>query len=82
VYAAHAAIVQMKLGNGLFEASGYKFVWSVMHGLAGILRGDAVNVLEIPGPMLESAVPFALERIGAAHGSRGDGAILPLPVAA
>jgi len=58
------------------------FVWSVMHGLAGILRGDALNVLGIPRPILESAVPFALARIGAALATNGDGAILPVPVAA
>jgi AcrR family transcriptional regulator len=46
------------------------FVWSVMHGLAGILRGDALGVLGIPVPMLESAVPFALGRIGLALGAR------------
>ncbi len=44
------------------------FVWSVMHGLAGILRGDALGGLGIPAPILESAVPFALWRIGMALG--------------
>jgi len=44
------------------------FVWSVMHGLAGILHGDALGVLGIPEPTLESAVPVALRRIGAALG--------------
>jgi AcrR family transcriptional regulator len=48
------------------------FVWSVMHGLAGILRGGALGGLGIPGAMLETAVPFALGRIGLALGARGD----------
>jgi hypothetical protein len=45
------------------------FVWSVMHGLAGILGGDGLGS---PGPTLESAVPFALWRIGLALGARGE----------
>jgi AcrR family transcriptional regulator len=48
------------------------FVWSVMHGLAGILRGCALESLHIPRPMLESAIPFALQRIGLALGMEED----------
>jgi AcrR family transcriptional regulator len=44
------------------------FVWSVMHGLAGILRGGALQVLGIPESTLESAVAIALWRIGVALG--------------
>jgi AcrR family transcriptional regulator len=44
------------------------FVWSVMHGMAGILRGSALESLGIPGSTLQAAVPIALWRVGIALG--------------
>ncbi len=44
------------------------FVWSVMHGLSGILRGDAITGVGIPEAMLSSAMPHVLWRLGVALG--------------
>jgi len=45
------------------------FVWSVMHGLSGILHGKAIDTVGIPDSLLNAAVPFALHRIGVALGA-------------
>lgn len=45
------------------------FVWSVIHGLAGILRSDALGTLGLSKETLASATPSVLARIGAALGS-------------
>jgi len=42
------------------------FVWSVIHGLAGILRSDALGTLGLPGRTLQSAMPHVMGRIAAA----------------
>ena len=42
------------------------FVWSTMHGLAGILNGTAVSTLDLPRSLLAATPGFALARIGAA----------------
>ncbi len=44
------------------------FVWSVMHGLASILRSHALRTLDLSAEMIESVVPFALHRISIALG--------------
>jgi AcrR family transcriptional regulator len=48
------------------------FVWSVMHGLSGILHGKAIDTVGMHPSLLDAAVPFALQRIGVALGAEPD----------
>ncbi|MBY0507294.1 MAG: TetR/AcrR family transcriptional regulator [Bryobacteraceae bacterium] len=51
------------------------FVWSCLHGLASILKGQALDTIEMPQDLVQHAAPFVLGRIGAALG-------MPEPLAA
>ena len=42
------------------------FIWSTLHGLAGILKNHALATLKLSPALLEDAVNHTLERIGAA----------------
>ena len=44
------------------------FVWSCLHGLASILKGQALNTLGLPQAVVSEAAPFVLGLIGTALG--------------
>ncbi|HBY64176.1 MAG TPA: TetR/AcrR family transcriptional regulator [Solibacterales bacterium] len=44
------------------------FVWSCLHGLASILKGQALESLDLPQGVIAQAAPFVLGRVGAALG--------------
>ena len=44
------------------------FIWSCLHGLASILKGQGLERLAMPAQMVEHAEPFVLGRIGRALG--------------
>ena len=47
------------------------FVWSVMHGLAGILNGPTINTLGVPAHVIAETPEAVLFRIGPALGFTG-----------
>lgn len=53
------------------------FIWSSLHGLASILKGQLLETLEMPPAMVEQAAPFMLGRIGRALGRPPDAAEEP-----
>lgn len=44
------------------------YVWSCLHGLASVMKGQALHTLSMPDAMLEQADAFVLYRIGTALG--------------
>ena len=44
------------------------FIWSTMHGLAGVMNGSCVDKLDLKASVLERAMPHVMERIGHAMG--------------
>jgi AcrR family transcriptional regulator len=48
------------------------FVWSCLHGLASILKGQALATIDLPPELVQHAAPFVLGRIGTALGRPND----------
>jgi AcrR family transcriptional regulator len=45
------------------------FIWSTMHGLAGVMNGSCVDKLDLKASVLQRAMPHVMERIGHAMGN-------------
>lgn len=48
------------------------YIWSCLHGLASILKGQELDTIGLPADLVRQAVPFVLRRIGTSLGRPGD----------